>query len=45
MQTPTQIEYEDIHGSTELRTVIDQNIAELESRFGRITEVADGTKC
>jgi cold shock CspA family protein len=37
MQTPTEIEFEGIQGSTELRTVIDQHIAELEGRFGRIT--------
>ena len=37
MQTPAEIEFEGIEGSTELRTVVDQHIAELESRFGRIT--------
>jgi len=37
MQTPTQIEFENVEASSELRTAIDQHVAELESRFGRVT--------
>ena len=37
MQTPVQIEFEGIEASSEFRTAIDQHIAELESRFGRVT--------
>lgn len=37
MQTPAQIEFENIQPSPELRTAIDQHLRELESRFGRVT--------
>jgi ribosome-associated translation inhibitor RaiA len=37
MQTPAQIEYEGVQSSPELRKAVDQHIAELESRFGRVT--------
>lgn len=37
MQTPAQIEFEGTEVSVELRNAIDQRIAELENRFGRIT--------
>ena len=37
MQTPIQIEFEDIQNSPELRAAIDLHVAELESRFGRVT--------
>ena len=37
MQTPAQIEFEDVQGSPELRAAIDQHLAELESRYGRVT--------
>jgi ribosome-associated translation inhibitor RaiA len=37
MQTPTQIEFENVEASSELRTAIDQHVAELEGRFGRVT--------
>jgi len=37
MQTPIQIEFENIQPSPELRTAIDQRLNGLESRFGRVT--------
>jgi cold shock CspA family protein/ribosome-associated translation inhibitor RaiA len=37
MQTPTQIEFEGVQATPELRTSIDEHIAELEGRFGRLT--------
>jgi cold shock CspA family protein/ribosome-associated translation inhibitor RaiA len=37
MQTPAQIEFEDVQNSPELQVAIDEHLAELESRFGRIT--------
>ncbi len=37
MQTPAQIEFENMTASPELRAAIDQHIAELEKRFGRAT--------
>jgi ribosome-associated translation inhibitor RaiA len=37
MQTPTQIEFENVQPSPELRTAINQHVRELESRFGRVT--------
>jgi cold shock CspA family protein/ribosome-associated translation inhibitor RaiA len=37
MQTPTEIEFEGVQGTPELRTSIDEHIAELEGRFGRLT--------
>lgn len=37
MQTPTQIEFENLTASPELRAAIDQHISELEKRFGRAT--------
>jgi cold shock CspA family protein len=37
MQTPAQIEFEGVVGTPELQASIDQHIAELESRFGRLT--------
>lgn len=37
MQTPAQIEFESVQASPELRTAIEQHIAELENRFGRLT--------
>lgn len=37
MQTSAQIEFEGVQSSPELQAVIGRHIAELESRFGRIT--------
>jgi cold shock CspA family protein/ribosome-associated translation inhibitor RaiA len=37
MQTPAQIELEGVAATPQLRASIDQHIAELESRFGRLT--------
>ena len=37
MQTPAQIEFEGIQVSAELRAAVEQHVAELEDRFGRIT--------
>ncbi|QHO79084.1 DNA-binding protein [Bradyrhizobium sp. CCBAU 051011] len=37
MQTPAQIEFEGVPATPELQASIDQHIAELESRFGRLT--------
>jgi ribosome-associated translation inhibitor RaiA len=37
MQTPAQIEFEDVQGSPELQAAIERHISELESRFGRVT--------
>lgn len=37
MQTPTQIEFEGLEVSIEVRGAIDKHVAELESRFGRVT--------
>lgn len=37
MQTPAQVEFENVQGSPELQTAVDQHLAELESRFGRVT--------
>lgn len=37
MQTPAQIEFEGVSATPELQASIDQHIAELESRFGRLT--------
>jgi len=37
MQTPAQIEFENMTATAELRAAIDQQIAELERRFGRAT--------
>ena len=37
MQTPAQIEFEGMNASAELRTIIDQHVAELEKRFDRVT--------
>ena len=37
MQTPAQIEFEGIQVSAGLQTIVDQHVAELESRFGRVT--------
>jgi cold shock CspA family protein/ribosome-associated translation inhibitor RaiA len=37
MQTPTQVEFENLPASPELRAAIDQHLAELEKRFGRAT--------
>jgi ribosome-associated translation inhibitor RaiA len=37
MQTPAQIELEGVETSPELQTAIDQHVAELENRFGRLT--------
>ncbi len=37
MQTPAQIEFEGVRVAPELRTVIDQHVAGLETRFGRLT--------
>jgi ribosome-associated translation inhibitor RaiA len=37
MQTPAQIEFVGVRVSPELRTSVDQHVAELESRFGRVT--------
>lgn len=37
MQTPAQIEFENLTPSAELQAAIDQHISELEKRFGRAT--------
>ncbi|MBR0958993.1 HPF/RaiA family ribosome-associated protein [Bradyrhizobium japonicum] len=37
MQTPAQIEFEDLTPSSDLQAAIDQHISELEKRFGRAT--------
>lgn len=37
MQTPAQIEFENMTVTAELRAAIDEQIAELEKRFGRAT--------
>lgn len=37
MQTPAQIEFEGTDASAELQAAIDQHVAELEDRFGRVT--------
>ena len=37
MQTPGQIEFEGVEATSELKAAIDRHIAELESRFGRLT--------
>ena len=37
MQTPAQVEFENLTASPELRAAIDQHIVELEKRFGRAT--------
>lgn len=37
METPARVEFEGVQSSPELETAIDQHIAELESRFGRVT--------
>lgn len=37
MQTPAQIEFEGVQASTELQASINQRVAELEERFGRVT--------
>lgn len=37
MQTPAQVEFEGVLATPELQASIDQHIAELESRFGRLT--------
>lgn len=37
MQTPAQIEFEGVSATPELQASIDRHIAELESRFGRLT--------
>jgi len=39
MQTPAQIEYEGVQASVDLQTAIDQHVAELESRFGRVARI------
>lgn len=37
MQTPVQIEFEGFPGTPEIRQAIDRHVAELESRYGRVT--------
>ena len=37
MQTPAQIEFEGVQGSAEFQASIEKHIAELETRFGRLT--------
>ena len=37
MQTPAQIEFENLTPSPELQAAVDQHVAELERRFGRVT--------
>ncbi len=37
MQTPAQIEFEGVESAPQLQAAIDKHIAELESRFGRVT--------
>jgi ribosome-associated translation inhibitor RaiA len=37
MQTPVQIEFEGVQGSAEFQAAIEKHIAELETRFGRLT--------
>jgi ribosome-associated translation inhibitor RaiA len=37
MQMPAQIEFDGVQSSPELQVAINQHVAELESRFGRVT--------
>ena len=37
MQTPAQIEFEDVRSSPQLQSAIERHISELEHRFGRVT--------
>lgn len=37
MQTPAQIEFENLAPSPQLQAAVEQHIAELEQRFGRVT--------
>jgi cold shock CspA family protein len=37
MQTPVQIDFQGLHGTPEVRAVIEQHVADLEQRFGRVT--------
>jgi hypothetical protein len=37
METPAQIEFDGLQASPELQAAIEKHIAELESRFGRVT--------
>ncbi|HEV2630869.1 MAG TPA: HPF/RaiA family ribosome-associated protein [Pseudolabrys sp.] len=37
MQTPVQIDFQDIEGKPDLRGAVDRHIAQLEERFGRVT--------
>ncbi len=37
MQTPVEIDFQGMEGRPDIRTIIDEHVAELESRFGRIT--------
>jgi cold shock CspA family protein/ribosome-associated translation inhibitor RaiA len=37
METPAQIEFEGVQGSVEFQAVIAKHLAELETRFGRVT--------
>ena len=37
IQTPAQIEFENLTATSELRAAIDQHLSELETRFGRAT--------
>jgi cold shock CspA family protein len=37
MQTPVQIDFQGMHATAEARAAIEQHVAELERRFGRVT--------
>jgi cold shock CspA family protein/ribosome-associated translation inhibitor RaiA len=37
MQTPAQVEFEGVQGSAEFKAAIEKHLAELETRFGRVT--------
>ena len=37
MQTPIEIDFQGLHGGPEVRASIEQHVAQLERRFGRIT--------
>jgi cold shock CspA family protein len=37
MQTPVQIDFQGLHATPEVRAAIEQHVAELEQRYGRVT--------
>jgi cold shock CspA family protein len=37
MQTPVQIDFQGMHATAEVRAAIEQHVADLEQRFGRVT--------